>query len=250
MLATALPNTSDSAKSFASGATSACVATTLTYPFDLLRTRFAVQATPGNPKVYTSLYQAIRQIYHLEGVSGFYRGVAPAVLTMVPYMGLFFMSYEKLSQGLIYILPSTQSLSNIDKTNNNTTTTTTTTASIPKFTITSLKTLVANSHEAIAGLLAGIFAKTALFPFDVVRKRLQVQGPTREKYLSGTIPKYPRNPFVTAIMILRQEGVFGLYKGLFVSIIKSAPASAVTMWTYEHTLEYMRKLKQDGYITY
>lgn len=235
--------TSDSAKSFIAGATSACVATTLTYPFDLLRTRFAVQATPGNPKIYNSLYHAIRQIYASEGISGYYRGLTPAVMTMVPYMGIFFTSYEKIKNGLEYVLPSPMNTSFESRSWSSGNL-------LTRLTKDSLLLALANSHEAIAGLLAGVLSKTALFPFDVVRKRLQVQGPTREKYLSGTIPIYPRNPFLTAFMIVQREGILGLYKGLFVSIIKSAPASAVTMWTFGNTLDFMRRLKEEGLISY
>ena len=37
-------------------------------------------------------------------------------------------------------------------------------------------------------------------------------------------------------MIFMKEGIRGLYRGLTVSLIKAAPASAVTMWTYERVL--------------
>jgi solute carrier family 25 thiamine pyrophosphate transporter 19 len=39
-------------------------------------------------------------------------------------------------------------------------------------------------------------------------------------------------------MIVVAEGVRGLYRGLVVSLIKAAPASAVTMWTYERALKF------------
>jgi solute carrier family 25 thiamine pyrophosphate transporter 19 len=39
-------------------------------------------------------------------------------------------------------------------------------------------------------------------------------------------------------MIFVAEGVRGLYRGLVVSLVKAAPASAVTMWTYERALRF------------
>lgn len=260
-----LPKTklNDSTKSFIAGSSSACVATTLTYPFDLLRTRFAIQATPGNPKVYKSLFRAFSQIYQNEGFTGFYRGLTPAIVAMIPYMGVFFASYQQIKNVLYYINPITKPF---PEANGSTNDSSSTLYSSKKSGSSSsnieedgdmgsrLKRSViqwlSTSNEGIAGLLAGIFAKTLLFPLDVIRKRLQVQGPTRNQYLSGTIPKYPRNPILTAVMIIQNEGILGLYKGLFISIIKSAPASAVTMWTYENSLNLMRYLNKKGYILY
>lgn len=242
---TSFPTLSEPVKSFAAGSMSATVATTLTYPFDLLRTRFAIQATPGNTKVYPNLRYAIWHIYKHEGLNGYFRGLTPALLAMVPYMGLFFASYEQINNGLHYIIP--------DPPTNNGSKNIGTQEGVPAVSgvaASSVLSVLRTSREAIAGLAAGLVAKTALFPLDVVRKRIQVQGPTRHHYLSGSIPYYPRNPFFTALMIARKEGFFGLYKGLFVSLIKSAPASAVTMWTYEHTLEAMRYFKARGFLNY
>jgi solute carrier family 25 thiamine pyrophosphate transporter 19 len=96
------------------------------------------------------------------------------------------------------------------------------------------------SGDATAGVLASIFAKTVVFPLDLVRKRLQVQGPTRSRYVHRNIPEY-RGVVRTLQMILRKEGVRGAYRGLTVSLVKAAPASAVTMWTYERVLHFLMR---------
>jgi solute carrier family 25 thiamine pyrophosphate transporter 19 len=44
-------------------------------------------------------------------------------------------------------------------------------------------------------------------------------------------------------MILRTQGVRGLYRGLTVSLLKAAPASAVTMWTYERVLRILQEME-------
>src|SRR5271170_5733396 len=56
-----------SAESFIAGASAGAVATTATYPLDLLRTRFAAQ---GKDKVYASLLASIRDISRYEGPRG------------------------------------------------------------------------------------------------------------------------------------------------------------------------------------
>lgn len=184
------------AQSFISGASAGATATAATYPLDLLRTRFAAQ---GNERVYPSLRRAIVTIGRDEGIRGYFRGLSPALAQIVPFMGVFFVVYEG----------ARQPLSNL--------------------------ALPLNAGDATAGVIASLIAKTGVFPLDLVRKRIQVQGPTRGHYVHRNIPEY--NGTVSAIRrVLRREGFRGLYRGLTVSLIKAAPASAVTMWTYERVL--------------
>lgn len=194
-----------SAESFLSGAAAGACATTVTYPLDLLRTRFAAQ---GTEKIYSGLLGAMRDISKHEGGRGFFRGVTAANGQIIPYMGLFFSSYEMFHQLL------------------------------------GGRTLPFGSGDAVAGVLASVFSKTAVFPLDLVRKRLQVQGPTRAKYIHTNIPEY-RGVLRSLIQINRKEGYRGMYRGLTVSLMKSAPASAITMYVYERTLHLMMHDTQD-----
>ncbi|KAK4145514.1 mitochondrial carrier domain-containing protein [Dichotomopilus funicola] len=188
-----------SAESFIAGAIGGGTATATTYPLDLLRTRFAAQ---GNDRVYPGLTLAIRQIAHDEGIRGFFRGLGPGLAQIIPYMGLFFAAYETLRPHL----------SELD--------------------------LPYSSGGAVAGTMASVMAKTGTFPLDLVRKRIQVQGPTRGRYVHKNIPEYVGGTVGAVRTIWRVEGVRGLYRGLTVSLMKAAPASAVTMWTYERALGF------------
>ena len=88
----------------------------------------------------------------------------------------------------------------------------------------------------LSGALSGIVSKTAVYPMDVVRKRLQVQGPSRKDYIIDSIPEYAtRSWFKCMKLIVEQEGVGSLYKGLTVSLIKVAPAISLTFMVYEKT---------------
>nr|POF12907.1 mitochondrial thiamine pyrophosphate carrier 1 [Quercus suber] len=195
------------ANSFISGAVAGTAATTATYPLDLLRTRFAAQ---GTERVYEGLLGSIRDITRHEGSSGFFRGLSAGIAQIVPYMGLFFSLYESLKP------------------------------------LTSEVNLPFGSGDAVAGITASILSKSAVFPLDTVRKRLQVQGPTRQRYHNGhRIPVYDRGVSGTLKMILGREGVKGLYRGLSVSLVKAAPASAITMWTYERVMKGLRQLEQN-----
>ena len=198
-LPTRLP---DAAESFIAGAASGAAATSVTYPLDLLRTRFAAQ---GRHRVYKSLRGAIGDIKRDEGWRGFFRGLTPALGQIIPFMGIFFVTYEGLRLKLAgYNFPW-------------------------------------GSEDATAGVVGSVVAKTAVFPLDLVRKRIQIQGPTRSMYVYNDIPEY-----TTALRgirkIAQKEGIRGLYKGLPISLMKAAPASAVTLWTYERSLNMIMDL--------
>lgn len=193
---------STGAEAFVSGAVAGATATTLTYPLDLLRTRFAAQ---GSDRIYASLRGSIREIWREEGIEGFFQGLGAGVGQVIPYMGLFFSTYETLREPL-------------------------STLSLPF-----------GSGDATAGVLASVLAKSGVFPLDLIRKRLQVQGPSRARYVGGKIPVYGEGVWKTGRSIVRREGWRGLYRGLSVGLVKSAPASAITMWTYERTLKVMKE---------
>ncbi|KAF2467478.1 mitochondrial thiamine pyrophosphate carrier 1 [Lindgomyces ingoldianus] len=196
------------ANSFISGATAGACATTLTYPLDLLRTRFAAQ---GCDRVYPSIAASVRHIAEHEGPGGFFRGLGAGVSQIVPYMGLFFASYEVLKP----------ILSN---------------SPIP---------MPFGTSDAVAGVIASVLSKTAVYPLDTTRKRLQVQGPMRSRYVHRNIPLY-NGVASTLLQIWKIEGRRGMYRGLTVSLLKAAPASAVTMWTYEQAMAILLAMETLG----
>jgi solute carrier family 25 (mitochondrial thiamine pyrophosphate transporter), member 19 len=144
-----------------------------------------------------------------EGARGFYRGVATSVIQIAPYMGLVFGTYERTRKALV-----------------------------------AHTTIPTHATDFVAGGIAGIVGKCAVFPLDTVRKRLQVQGPTREKYVYNNIPLYNQGVIQCLKDILRHEGVKGLYKGLWVALAKSGPSAAVTLWVFQGSLRIWHWIHQ------
>lgn len=101
---------------------------------------------------------------------------------------------------------------------------------LPKSLIEKHKSLV----DLMSGAVAGVVSKSLVMPLDVMRKRLQVQGPTRSLYSISAIPQYASTYSLWAIGkdIVAREGVRALYKGVAVSVIKSGISSAVTFGAY------------------
>ncbi len=79
-------------------------------------------------------------------------------------------------------------------------------------------------------------------PFDVVRKRLQVQGPVRNIISVVDVPKNTRF-LQTAANIIKHEGIFGLYRGLVPAILKAAPSSALTFFIVNQCNDFFKSLK-------
>ncbi|ODV89605.1 hypothetical protein CANCADRAFT_141233 [Tortispora caseinolytica NRRL Y-17796] len=187
-----------STSNFLAGSIAALSATLITYPFDLLRTRFVAQSTHN--KAYHSLRHAVTSIYRQDGLQGFFKGASLSLITVSPYMGIFFWTY-----GMLYDIVNGTFL----------------------------------PPEATAGFFAGGFAKAAVYPLDTVRRFIQVQGANQTNF--SPHPKL-HSYLETVRYILRENGVQGLYRGLPVSVIKAAPASALTMWSFELSLTTLRKI--------
>lgn len=93
----------------------------------------------------------------------------------------------------------------------------------------------------ISGALSGFFSKMAVYPFDLVRKRLQMEGSYRAES-NNTM----RHSWLSCLMsIVKQEGIRSLYKGLAPSLLKVAPANAVTFMIFEETKDLLIVFKKE-----
>lgn len=92
----------------------------------------------------------------------------------------------------------------------------------------------ASAARFVCGLLAGTVAKLATHPLDVAKKRFQVAGLQRSIAYGERIPITVVTSLPACLAeIYRREGLRGLYKGSSLSILKAAPASAITLTIYE-----------------
>lgn len=128
-------------KAMACGATAGVMATVLTYPLDLIKTRLTVQ--DNSAKKYKSIIHAFKTIIKEEGAGALYQGIVPSLLGVMPYEGLTFMCYEFMK--LIWGKPVNE---------------------------------LGPALNFLNGCLAGAFAQTFTFPFDTVRKMMHVNKST------------------------------------------------------------------------
>ncbi|KAM0246695.1 hypothetical protein ACHAQJ_010131 [Trichoderma viride] len=182
----------------------------LTYPLDIVRTRLSIQSASfaelgARPEKLPGMWATIVSMYKTEGgVSALYRGIIPTVAGVAPYVGLNFMVYESIRQA---------------------------------FTPEGDKNPSA-VRKLLAGAISGAVAQTCTYPFDVLRRRFQINT------MSGMGYQYKSISDAVRVIVL-QEGVKGLYKGIVPNLLKVAPSMASSWLSFEVTRDFLTDLKRN-----
>ena len=183
----------------------------LTYPLDIVRTRLSIQSASfaelGNrPDKLPGMWTTLVQMYKTEGgMSALYRGIIPTVAGVAPYVGLNFMVYESVRK---YLTPEGEQNPNA-------------------------------TRKLLAGAISGAVAQTCTYPFDVLRRRFQINT------MSGM--GYQYKGITDAIrVIVTQEGIKGLYKGIVPNLLKVAPSMASSWLSFEMTRDFLVDLRPES----
>ncbi|KAL1903309.1 hypothetical protein Sste5346_000594 [Sporothrix stenoceras] len=182
-----------------------------TYPLDIVRTRLSIQtasfADLGNRTgKMPGMWETLVLMYKNEGgFMALYRGIVPTVAGVAPYVGLNFMTYEAVRQ---------------------------------YFTKDGEKNPSA-MRKLAAGAISGAVAQTCTYPFDVLRRRFQINT------MSGM--GYQYKSLTDAIrVIIMQEGIKGLYKGIVPNLLKVAPSMASSWLSFEMTRDFLVGLRAES----
>ncbi|KAH9847206.1 mitochondrial carrier [Lenzites betulinus] len=206
---------------FTAGALSGMTSVLFTYPLELIRVRMAFStrsaANPSVPYQRPSFLSAMRHIYREGGplataapspstphasiftrfpILKFYRGFTVTVAGIIPYAGTSFLAWGFLRA---HFLPPTAP------------------ASTPL-------------ADLAIGAVSGAFAQTVSYPFEVVRRRMQVGGLTRpDRWLRWG---------ETVRAVWGAAGWRGFYVGLTIGYLKVVPMSAVSyaVWQWERRI--------------
>ncbi|VDL59297.1 unnamed protein product [Hymenolepis diminuta] len=201
-----------SAVNFICGCLAGVTAATCTQPLDVLKTRFIAQ---GEPRIYNNIREAIVSIAKKEGFQGFFRGLSPSILLTAPQTGLNFAVY-KLTVNL-FELWDTRVLGRLP-------------------TDPSADTSMVRS--VTAGSVAGMVSKCLVYPMDVAKKRLQVQGFEDARSYFGR-PLIVRGLRDCIVKTWRNEGMAGLFKGLQPSILKACISMGCRFAVYEKSCDFL-----------
>lgn len=184
---------------------------TCTYPLDIVRTRLSIQTasfaslSKAEGKI-PGMWELMVKIYKTEGgMRGLYGGIVPTIAGVAPYVGLNFMVYESVRH--YFTAPGEKN---------------------PVW-----------YRKLAAGAISGAVAQTCTYPFDVLRRRFQINTMSGMGYQYTSIS----NAVVT---IVKEEGIRGLYKGLGPNLLKVAPSMASSWLSFEVTRDLLLGLNPEA----
>jgi solute carrier family 25 (mitochondrial folate transporter), member 32 len=85
---------------FVAGGLSKLFATVVTYPYQVVRTRMQDRPPVGQVHRYATTWATVSLTWRAEGVRGFYRGIIPGALRVMPNTAIVFMTYEKVLKAI------------------------------------------------------------------------------------------------------------------------------------------------------
>eukprot|EP00475_Leptophrys_vorax_P020571 TRINITY_DN2816_c0_g1_i1.p1 TRINITY_DN2816_c0_g1~~TRINITY_DN2816_c0_g1_i1.p1 ORF type:complete len:272 (-),score=79.17 TRINITY_DN2816_c0_g1_i1:137-952(-) len=256
---------------FLSGAASGVVSTIVTAPLELVKTVFQSQSANNTTKV--NLRSCLQQQFRQSGVKGCFRGLAPTLVGIVPHNACFFFMYDSLRDsckqyGHNDLTASVEAAMVAGSVANVVTnpawvikTKMSTQPEVYPTMLTSAKkiyksgprvfmsgvgaSILGVSHVAVQfpvyeylkslngdqtglmGVTAASFGSKLLacgatYPLDVIRAQMQYNGET------GAQAALRRTSNIWA-----QAGLQGFYRGFNVNMMKSVPATVITLSMYE-----------------
>lgn len=190
------------------GACAGIIGNTIIYPMEVMKTRMTIRRSGE----YTGVFDAIKKIYAKEGPKAFYRGYPTSCMGLIPYTGIDLALFETLKREYVY--------KNLD------------TASDRMHVI----------WKAIpCGIISTTLAQCVAYPFHLMKFRQQ----GRSRHPSNLAnKKYFFAWFSIMTHIVKEEGVFGLYRGIIPTLCKVVPASSINYFIYESIQNYLRSVRK------
>lgn len=196
----------DAAKEYAAGF-AAGVATVVTgHPFDTVKVKLQAHNTNTQVKEYKNALHCASRILSTEGINGLYRGASSSFTGMAIESAISFGLYSQTKELLQdYFMGGTQS-------------------SKPQ-----LQAIIPSAA------FAGAVISFILCPAELVKCRMQVQG--RDTAISSFV-RYS-GPLDCALTTMKSEGISGIFRGGFATLLRESIGTATFFSTYELSRHYI-----------
>ncbi|XP_059631352.1 probable mitochondrial adenine nucleotide transporter BTL3 [Cornus florida] len=189
---------------FIAGAAAGMTASVLCLPLDTVRTKLVA---PGGDAL-GGVIGAFQHVVRTEGFFSLYKGLVPSIISMAPSGAVFYGVYDILKSAYLHSPEGRKRIENMKHQGQELN-------ALDQLELGPMRTLL---HGAIAGACA----EAATYPFEVVRRQLQLQ--VRETKMSA---------LATCVRIVEHGGVPALYAGLTPSLLQVLPSAAISYFVYE-----------------
>ncbi|GFY80252.1 mitochondrial substrate carrier family protein [Actinidia rufa] len=189
---------------FLAGAAAGITATVLCIPMDTIRTKMVA---PGG-EALGGVIGAFRYMIQTEGFFSLYKGLLPSIISMAPSGAVFYGVYDILKSAYLHSPEGRKRIQHMKQQVGE---------------LNALEQLELGSVRTLMyGAIAGACSEAATYPFEVVRRQLQMQ--VRETKMSA---------LATCVKLVKQGGVPALYAGLIPSLLQVLPSAAISYFVYE-----------------
>ncbi|KAI9219372.1 mitochondrial carnitine/acylcarnitine carrier protein CACL-like protein [Blastocladiella britannica] len=186
---------------FLAGAGSGAINSLISCPMELSKIKVQNQTDAAHSVVKTKLphfnspLHCLRFIYATQGVRGMYLGMGPTILRETPSYGTYFFAYEALCRGFA------RSNGHTDERG--------------------AEQALRPWQLMMAGGLSGIAGWMSTYPADVLKTKIQSAD-------AGTYTGLVD----CARQTIKAEGVVGLWRGAFATIVRAFPTNAATFYVW------------------
>ncbi|RCV46153.1 hypothetical protein SETIT_9G510000v2 [Setaria italica] len=189
---------------FIAGAFAGVTATMMCIPMDTIRTRMVA---PGG-EALGGVIGVARHMIQTEGFFSLYKGLVPSLISMAPSGAVFYGVYDILKMAYLHSPEGKKRVSMMKQQKQEAN-------ALDQLELGTVRTL-------LYGAIAGCCAEAATYPFEVVRRQLQMQ-----------VKATRMNAFATCLKIVDQGGVPALYAGLIPSLLQVLPSASISYFVYE-----------------
>lgn len=181
------------------GGMAGMIAQAVVYPLDTLKFRVQSETTAKAHKGNQLVIETAQKMWRQSGFRAYYRGLPMGLVGMFPYSAIDLFTFETLKKGIVVRNMKAKGLKHEED------------------------ALPSNFSLALIGAFSGAIGASAVYPLNLLRTRLQLQGTAQHPATYTGIWDVTRRT-------IQGEGVRGLFKGLTPNLLKVVPAVSIVSY--------------------